>query len=198
MNHSTSVHHQLLEFTQTHAHRVSNAIQPSHLLLSPSPPDFNLSQHQGLFKWVSFWASLVAQMVKRLPTMQETWVRFLGRKDLLEKEMATHSSTLAWKIPWMEETGKLQSIGLQRVRHDWVTSLSFFLCFFLSLFLSFTSGGQSIGVSASTSVLPMNTEDWSPLGWTGWISLQTKGLSRVLQHHSSKASILQCSAFLTV
>ena len=198
MNHSTSVHHQLLEFTQTQAHRVSNAIQPSHLLLSPSPPDFNLSQHQGLFKWVSFWASLVAQMVKRLPTMQETRVRSLGWEDLLEKEMATHSSTLAWKIPWMEETGKLQSIGLQRVRHDWVTSLSFFLCFFLSLFLSFTSGGQSIGVSASTSVLPMNTEDWSPLGWTGWISLQTKGLSRVLQHHSSKASILQCSAFLTV
>jgi len=62
----------------------------------------------------------------------------------------------------------------------------------------FTSGGQSIGVSASTSVLPMNIQDWSPLGWTGWISLQSKGLSRVLQHHSSKASILQCSAFFTV
>ena len=59
----------------------------------------------------------------------------------------------------------------------------------------FASGGQSIGVSASTSVLPMNTQDWSPLGWTGWISLQFKGLSSLLQHHSSKASILQCSAF---
>ena len=60
----------------------------------------------------------------------------------------------------------------------------------------FASGGQSIGVSASTSVLPMNPQDWSPLGWTGWISLQSKGLSRVLlQHHSSKASILRCSAF---
>ena len=62
----------------------------------------------------------------------------------------------------------------------------------------FTWGGQSIGVSALASFLPMNTQDWSPLGWTGWISLQSKGLSRVLQHHSSKASILQCSAFFTV
>ena len=62
----------------------------------------------------------------------------------------------------------------------------------------FTSCGQSIGVSASTSVLPMNTQDWSPLGWTGWISLQSKGLSSLLQHHSSAASILQCSAFFIV
>ena len=62
----------------------------------------------------------------------------------------------------------------------------------------FTSGGQSIGVSASTSVLPMNTQDWSPLGWTGWISLQSKGLKSLLQHHSSKASILWCSAFFIV
>ena len=53
---------------------------------------------------------LVAQ---HLPTMWETWVQSLGREDLLEKEMATHSSTLAWKIPWMEEPGRLQSMGLQ-------------------------------------------------------------------------------------
>ena len=63
----------------------------------------------------------------------------------------------------------------------------------------FASGSQSTGVSASTSVLPMNAKDWSPLGWTGWISLQSKGLSKsLLQHHSSKASILQCSAFFIV
>ena len=61
-----------------------------------------------------------------------------------------------------------------------------------------TSGGQSIGVSASTSVPPMNTWDWSPVGWTGWISLQSKGLSGVFVHHSSKASILQHSAFFIV
>ena len=62
----------------------------------------------------------------------------------------------------------------------------------------FAWGGQSIGVSASTLVLPMNTQDWSPLGWTGWISLQPKGLSSLLQHHSSKASIFWCSAFFIV
>ena len=69
------------------------------------------------------WTSLVAQRVKHLPTMQETQVRSLGREDLLEKEMATHSSTLAWKIPWMEDPVGLQSMGLQRVGHEWVTSL---------------------------------------------------------------------------
>ena len=57
-------------------------------------------------------------MVKRLPAMQETRVQSLGREDPLEKEMATHSSTLAWKIPWTEEPGRLLSMGLQRVRHD--------------------------------------------------------------------------------
>ena len=57
-------------------------------------------------------------MVKHLPTMQETQVQSLDWEDLLEEEMAPHSSTLAWKIPWMEEPGKLQSMGLQRVRHD--------------------------------------------------------------------------------
>ena len=65
------------------------------------------------------------KMVKRLPTMQETWVRSLRGEDPLEKEMATHSSTLAWKIPWSKEPGRLQSMGSQRVRHDWATSLHF-------------------------------------------------------------------------
>ena len=63
-------------------------------------------------------ASLVAQMVKNLPTMQESRVAFLGQEDPLEKGMATHSSILAWKIPCTEEPGGLQSMGLQRVRHD--------------------------------------------------------------------------------
>ena len=62
--------------------------------------------------------TLVAQMVKRLSTMWETWVRSLGREDPLEKEMAIHSSTVAWKIPRTEEPGRLQSMGLQRVGHD--------------------------------------------------------------------------------
>ena len=91
------VHHQLPEFTQTHVHWVGDDTEPSHPLSSSSPPAFNLSQHQGLFKWVS----------------------------------------------------------------------------------NFASGGQSIGVSASASVLPMNIQDWFPLALRGWISLQSKGLSRV-------------------
>ena len=65
-----------------------------------------------------FWTSLVAQTVKRLSTMRETWVRSLGREDPLEKEMAIHTSTIAWKIPWTEEPGRLQSMGSQRVGHD--------------------------------------------------------------------------------
>ena len=103
MNHSTPglpIHHQLPEFTQTHVHWVNDAIQPSHPLLSPSLPSFNLSQHQGLFKWVS-------------------------------------SSHQVAKI---------------------------------------------LGVSASTSVLSMNTQDWFPFGWAGWISLQSMGLSRVFSN----------------
>ena len=72
--------------------------------------------------------SKVAQMVKCLPAVRETWVRSLGREDPLEKAVATHSSTLAWKIPWTEEPGRLQSTGSQRIGHDQVSdtlSLSF-------------------------------------------------------------------------
>ena len=93
------VHHQLPEFTQTHVHRVSDAIQPSHPLSSPSPAAPNPSQHQGLFQWVNS----------------------------------------AW-------------------------------------------GGQSTGVSALASFPPKNTQVWSPSEWTGWISLQSKGLSRVFSN----------------
>ena len=94
------VHHQLPESTQTHVHWVGDTIQPSHPLLSLSPPAPNPSQHQGLFKWVS----------------------------------SSHQVA------------------------------------------------QSIGVSASTSVLPMNTQNWSPLAWTGCISLKSKGLSRIFSN----------------
>ena len=63
-------------------------------------------------------ASLVSQMVKNPPAMQETWVQSLGWEDTLEKAMATHSSILAWRIPWTEEPGRLQSMGSQSIRHD--------------------------------------------------------------------------------
>jgi len=68
--------------------------------------------------WIISTASLVAQRAKCLPPMKETWVQSLGWEDPLEKEKATHSGTLVWKIPCMEKLGRLQSIGLQRVRHD--------------------------------------------------------------------------------
>ena len=64
------------------------------------------------------WTSLVAQIVKNLPAVQETWVRSLGQEDPLKKEMATHSSILAWKILWTEKPGRVQSMGSQRVGHD--------------------------------------------------------------------------------
>ena len=66
----------------------------------------------------SLVASLVAQMGKNLPAVQETWVRFLGGEDPLQKEMATRSNILTWRIPWTEESGGLQSMGSQRIRHD--------------------------------------------------------------------------------
>ena len=71
----------------------------------------------------------MTQMVKRLPTMQETWVQSLGQEDVLEKKMVTYSSILAWKIPWTEEPGKLQSMGSQRVGHGGATSFSLSLSF---------------------------------------------------------------------
>ena len=63
-------------------------------------------------------ASLVAQMVKNLPSVQKTWIRSLGWEDPLKKRIATHSSILAWRIPWIKEPGGLQPMGLHRVRHD--------------------------------------------------------------------------------
>ena len=101
-------HHQLPELAQTHIHQNSDAIQPSHPLPSPSPPAFSLSQHQGLFKWVS--------------------------------------SLLRWPKYW--------SFG-------------------------------------STSVLPINIQDWFPLGWTGWISLQSKGLLRVFSNPKQHWCLVQ-------
>ena len=85
-----------------------------------------LNQQRSPFECLPtlYWTSLVAQTAKRLSTMWETRVWALGGEDALEKEVAIHSSTIAWKIPWTEEPGRLQSMGSQRVRHDWATSLS--------------------------------------------------------------------------
>ena len=75
-------------------------------------------------QWIFFFflPIFVAQTIKNVPAMQETWVWSLGREDPLEEGMATHSSILAWRIPWTEEPGRLQSMKLQRVGHDWATN----------------------------------------------------------------------------
>ena len=99
----------------------SPCINPQFLCLLSFLPPFSLpGKFSTLIKPAQ--ASLVAQMVKNLPGMWETWVWSLGQEDLLEKGMVTHSNILAWRIPWTEEPGGLQSMGSQRVGHDWVTN----------------------------------------------------------------------------
>ena len=110
---------------------------PSSLSFTPPTlfPDLPKSILSFLSDFYLFYqTSLVAQTVKRLSTMRETQVWSLGCEDPLEKEMAIHSSTIAWKIPWTEEPGRLQSVGSQRVGHDWATSLHFTSFYLLILF----------------------------------------------------------------
>ena len=86
---------------------------------SSSIPGLGRSSGEGMGYPLQYsWASLVAQNVKNLPAIWETWVRNLGGEDPLEDSMATHSSILAWRIPWTQELGSLQSIRVQRVGHD--------------------------------------------------------------------------------
>ena len=120
------------------------------------------------------WASLVAQTLKRLPAMRETRVRFLGWEDPLEKEMGIHSSALAWKIPWTEEPDRLQSMGSQRVGHDWATSLSFFLqtvCMVCS-WLNWPQAVFRFLLVGSFMNHCLNwNEAWTPTTWLCWVSL---------------------------
>ena len=100
-----------------HKSPVSPALAGGFFITEP-PGNTSYIGHCYFESLTSDWISLVAQMAKRLPTMRETQVQSLGREDPLEKEMATHSSTLAWRIPWMEEPGGLQSMGPQKVGHN--------------------------------------------------------------------------------
>ena len=267
------VHHHLLEFSQTHVHGVGDAIQPSHPLSSPSPPAFSLSQHQGLFQWVSSlhqvtkvlelfsispsheysglislrvdWLDLLAEWVIEALTKQTstwfhiTWMRILWRRikqsggcrdqcgGLSRKASRAHleksvRESLSDKVALGkgsersegERVGNrfssvqfsrsvvsdsLQPHESQHTRppcpsptpgvypnpcplsgwcHPTILSSvvplsscpqSFPASGFFQMSQLFAWGGQSTGVSASTSVLPMNTQDWSSLGWTGWI-----------------------------
>ena len=90
--------------------------------------------------------SLVAQTVKNLPAMWETWVRSLGWEDPLEKGIATLSSNLAWRIPWTEEPGRLQSVGLQKVRCNWVTNTSTFHDLITVAFTVYSDFWQAPGI----------------------------------------------------
>ena len=217
------------------------------------------SPGEGIDYPLQYWASLVAQMVKNLPAMWETWVWSLGWKDPLEKGMATHSSILAWRIPWTIQSMGLQHSlwaslawrgfnditqqvpsvqfsrsvmsdslwphGLQHARipclsptprawpnscpssqwcHSTISSsvIPFFCLqsfpasrsFPVSQF--FASGGRSIGASASAKVLPMNIQDWFPLGLTSLISLQSKGLSRVFSNTTVQNHLFFAAHFL--
>ena len=155
-------------------------------------------------------ASLVGQTLKNLPTMQETWVQFLGQedspgkvydKDVISSVQFSHSvvSDSLWphkpqhaRPPCPSPTPGVypDSCPLSQWFHLTISfSVIRFSChqsfpasgsFQMSQF--FASGNQSIGVSASTSVLPMNTQDWFPLGWTGWIFLKSEGISRVFSN----------------
>ena len=109
-----------------------------------------LNQQSGNLSHIST-SSLVAQAVKNLPAMQENWIQSHGWEGPLEKGMATHSTILAWRIPWTKEPGRLQSMGLQRVRHDWATNT---FISFSSTSLGFPGG---TGGKASTSYLPQTT-----------------------------------------
>ena len=158
---------------------ISSSVIPFSSCLQFSPSIRVFSNESVLhIRWPKDWSfsfsispSLVAQTVKRLPTMRETWVQSLGWEDLLEKEMATHCSILAWKIPWMEEPGRLQSMGSQRVKHHWATSL--------------ISSSNEYSGQISFKM------DWLDL-------LAVQGTESPLQHHSSKAPILQRSASFIV
>ena len=126
--------------------RVSDSLVYLRFYVSCIPPTFleyRVLKDISCHFLVRSWTSQVAQMVTYLPAGQKTWIWSLGQEDPLEKWMATPSSILAWRIPWTKLPGGLQSMGLQKVRHDWVnnTSLSFtsfkvalpIKCFHLSL-----------------------------------------------------------------
>ena len=138
----------------------------------------------------------MAQRLKRLPAMWETWVQSLGWEDSLEKAMATHSNILAWRIPWMEEPGRLQSMGSQRVGHDWATSLT---CLGegpgqnRSEFQQTTAG--TLVEAALTAIDPQVTKTFLGLYWRPQDFPATAQEQRLLLlgHHSRAGRGGQCS-----
>ena len=138
-------------------------------------------------------------MVNNLPARWETWVRPLGQEDPLEKEMATHSIILVWKIPWMEEPGTLQSMGSQRVGHDWATNTSLCFCFWSQLmyFCSVGIDGSPPG-SPIPGILQARILEWVaisfPNAWK-W-KVKVKSLSRVRLLATPRTAAFQAPPFM--
>ena len=143
-------------------------------------------------------SSLVAQMVKNLSVMQETRVWSLGQEDPLEKEMPTHSSILAWRILWAEEAGGLQSMGLQRVRHDWVTNTGLneqesshqglhYKCVFLLLGAYFLCSTAMICVFKIALKVDRKKNIFLYQGF--WINIFVGGGGKVDQHTQDKYNV---------
>ena len=126
-----------------------------------------IPRKESIQRWTSYLL-LGAQTVKKPPAMRETWVRSLGREDPLEEGMATHSSILTWRIPWTEEPGGLQSMGSQRVGHDWVTDTFFHFSLWGYLPVIVAGQTQESGGKDSESVSPQ-------LGWADKSLDQTAG-----------------------
>ena len=105
-----------------HVRNTIDKVMKIRQLLSPRKMKDCIRKRLVLVDFLDILTFLMVQNVKSLPAMQETWVQFLGWKDPLEKEIATHSSILAWRIPWTEEPGGLQSMGSQRIGHDRVNN----------------------------------------------------------------------------
>ena len=148
------VHHQLPKLAQTHVHQVGDAIQPSHPLLSPSPPAFNLFLKSGKDWGQEEKGTTEDEMVG--------WHHWLSGHEFEQAwGVGDEQGSLACCWPWgLKELNMTEQLNWTELKLT----------------------GQRIGVSASASVLLMNIQDWFPLGWTGWISLQSKGLSRVFSN----------------
>ena len=167
----TAAHQVSLSFTiswrcWTHVHWVCDAIQPFHPLLSSSPPAFNISQHQVK----------VTQLCPTLCDSMES-VHLIVQANILEWDAISFSRGSSQPRDWSQVfhiAGRFFTIWA--TREAFPTSGSFLFSPLFSL------GGQSIGTSASATVLPMNIQDWFPLGWIGFISLQPKGVSRVFSN----------------
>jgi len=162
------------------------------------------SQSQGEKQCIIVMSSMASRNSRaRLPVLP--WlssVQSLSCVQLFETPWTTAhqvslSITNSWSLPKLMSIESVMPSNHLILCHPFCSCLqSFPASGSFQMSQLFISGGQSNGVSASESVLPMNIQDWFPLGWTGWISLQSKGLSSLLQHHSSKASILKHSAYL--